>query len=87
MGCHFLLQGIFPTQGLNPCLLCLLHWQAGSLPAEPRGKLVCSKLRKSLHGAELRAGELLSDQGLILPSRDAPAAPPPLPPLGLSLKQ
>ena len=21
----FLLQGIFPTQGLNPCLLCLLH--------------------------------------------------------------
>ena len=20
MGCHFLLQGIFPTQGLNPCL-------------------------------------------------------------------
>ena len=27
-GCHFLLQGIFPTQGSNPCLL---HWQAGSL--------------------------------------------------------
>ena len=24
-GYHFLLQGIFPTQGLNPCLLCLLH--------------------------------------------------------------
>ena len=24
-GCHFLLQEIFPTQGLNPCLLCLLH--------------------------------------------------------------
>ena len=23
VGCHFLLQGIFPTQGLNPCLLCL----------------------------------------------------------------
>ena len=29
VGCHFLLQGIFPTQGLNPCLL---HWQADSLP-------------------------------------------------------
>ena len=27
MGCHFLLQGIFLTQGLNPHLLCLLHWQ------------------------------------------------------------
>ena len=25
VGCHFLLQGIFPTQGLNPHLLCLLH--------------------------------------------------------------
>ena len=28
---HALLQGLFPTQGLNPHLLCLLHWQAGSL--------------------------------------------------------
>ena len=28
-GSHFLLQGISPTRGLN---LCLLHWQAGSLP-------------------------------------------------------
>ena len=28
VGCHFLLRGIFPAQGLNPCLLCLLHWQA-----------------------------------------------------------
>ena len=27
VGCHFLLQGFFPTQGSNPCLLCLLHWQ------------------------------------------------------------
>ena len=32
VGCHFLFQGIFSTQGLNPGLLCLLHWQAGSLP-------------------------------------------------------
>ena len=32
VGCHALLQGIFLTQGLNPHLLCLLHWQAGSLP-------------------------------------------------------
>ena len=27
VGCYALLQGIFPTQGLNPYLLCLLHWQ------------------------------------------------------------
>ena len=38
VGCHALLQGIFPTQGSNPCLLCLLHWQAGSLPRAPPGK-------------------------------------------------
>ena len=25
VGCHFLLQGIFPTKGSNPCLLSLLH--------------------------------------------------------------
>ena len=37
VGCHFLLQGIFPTQGLNPCLLCILHWQADSLPLAPPG--------------------------------------------------
>ena len=36
----FLLHGVFPTQGLNPCLLRLLHWQAGSLPLVPPGKLV-----------------------------------------------
>ena len=35
MGCHALLQGIFPAQGLNPHLLCLLHWQADSLPLAP----------------------------------------------------
>ena len=37
VGCHALLQGIFPTQGLNPHLLHLLHWQAGSLPLAPPG--------------------------------------------------
>ena len=26
------LQGTFPIQGPNPHLLCLLHWQADSLP-------------------------------------------------------
>ena len=38
VGCHALLQGILLTQGLNPCLLCPLHWQVGSLPLEPAGK-------------------------------------------------
>ena len=38
VGCYALLQGIFPTQGLNPYLLRLLHWQANSLLLEPPGK-------------------------------------------------
>jgi len=36
VGCHFLLS-IFLTQGWNPRLFCLLHWQAGSLPLAPPG--------------------------------------------------
>ena len=36
-GCHFLLQGLFPTQGMNSCLLCLLHWQEDSLPLSHPG--------------------------------------------------
>ena len=38
VGSHFLLQGIFPTQGSHPSLLRLLHWQADSLPLVPPGK-------------------------------------------------
>ena len=37
VGCHALLQGIFPTQGSNSGLFCLLHWQAGPLPAASLG--------------------------------------------------
>ena len=40
MGCHFLLQEIFPTQGSNPCLL---RWQADSLLLSHQGShlVVC----------------------------------------------
>ena len=38
VGCCFLPQGIFLTQGLNPRLLHLLYWQAASLPGAPPGK-------------------------------------------------
>ena len=48
MGCHDLLQGNFPTQGLNPHLLPLLHWQAGSLPEAPLGKLLGHSITKTL---------------------------------------
>ena len=38
VGCHFLVQGIFLTQGSDLCLLCLLHWQADFLPLVPPGR-------------------------------------------------
>ena len=37
-GVGFLLHGIFLTQGLNLCLLGLLHWQVDSLPPVPLWK-------------------------------------------------
>ena len=37
VGSCSLLQGVFPTQGLNPGLP---HWQADFLPSEPPGKPV-----------------------------------------------
>ena len=38
VGSRAVLQGIFPTQGSNPCLSRPLHWQAHSLPVAPPGK-------------------------------------------------
>ena len=39
VGSHAFLQGIFPTQGSNLCLLSILRWQVGSLPPlAPSGK-------------------------------------------------
>ena len=50
--CHALLQGIIPTQGSNLHLLCLLHWQAGSVPLAAPGpvKYPCLSLsNQTLH--------------------------------------
>ena len=45
VGCHFLLQEIFPTQGPS---LCLMHWAGGffttELPGKPRIKIHMSKI-------------------------------------------
>ena len=57
VGCPFLLQGIFPTQGLNPLLLCLLHWQVDSLA------LICFIQKKTCpktHLIAITLGLLLS---------------------------
>ena len=44
--CCAVLQRVFPTQGSNPRLLCLLRWQAGSLPLVP---LVTSRWVNPMH--------------------------------------
>ena len=49
VGYHFLLQGIFPIQGLNSRLL---HWQADSLPLTPLG---------SSKWSESESGSVVSD--------------------------
>ena len=60
VGCHFLLQGIFLTEGSNPYLLHLLHWQADSLPLAPPGEslLGCRALyiliARPLSGCDLK---------------------------------
>ena len=43
-GLSFPIQGIFPTQGLNPRLLHLLHWQVDSLPLALPGKPIVTTL-------------------------------------------
>ena len=47
MGCHALLQGIFPTQGSKLCLFYLLNWQVGSSPLAPSG--CCTFSHQQLH--------------------------------------
>ena len=42
VGCYFPLQEFYPTQGLNPDLLSLLHWQVDSLPLYHLGGIVVS---------------------------------------------
>ena len=37
VGCHFLLQGIFPARGLSLGPLCLQRWQAHSFPRSHLG--------------------------------------------------
>ena len=47
--CHFLLQGILPTQGSGSRLLCLLRWQADALPLFHLGNIIASLELENLH--------------------------------------
>ena len=44
VGCHFLVQGIFLSRGSNLRFVCLLHWQASSLPRVSPGVLPFLKI-------------------------------------------
>ena len=66
MGCHVLIQGIFLTQGSNPRLLCLMHWQAGSLPLTLLVILHSSNNNDSSWGQRL--GLWFFQQGTLIPS-------------------
>ena len=47
VGCHFCLWGIFSTQGLNPHILHLLHWQVDSLPlSHLRSPYICVNIEE-----------------------------------------
>ena len=45
VGCHFLLQGIFPTQGSSPSLL---HWQVNFFTTEPPGSSIFPFTRQKI---------------------------------------
>ena len=76
MGCHDLLQGIFPTQGWNPHLLCLLQWPAGSLslvlPGKP--KLYCMfSFVYFIHGVKVYGQYFFKVSGKLRPTISAQA--------------
>ena len=58
-GCHFLLQWIFLTQGLN---LHLLHWQVDSLPLSHLGSLGPSLEEHWSHSWGLHLHDLITSQ-------------------------
>ena len=61
VGCHFLLQGIFLTQGLNLHLLRLLPWQADSVPLSHLGSRRMRSTEK-----QMNSGTFLVVQWLII---------------------
>ena len=62
MGCHALLQGVFPIPGLNPCLLC---WQVDCLPLSHQGSPPHPLL--SLFSRSVRSNTLCDPMGCSMP--------------------
>ena len=72
VGCHFLLQGIFPTLELNPHLL---RWQVDSLPLSHLGS-PCNAIRFSKVTAAAAAKSLQSCPTLCDPIDGSPPGSP-----------
>ena len=70
VGCHFVLQGIFPTQGLKLCLFSLLHWLVGSLPlwhlrSQPEFPVTKHNRKQYLHVHALWTGLFCWEPGVL----------------------
>jgi len=50
VGCHFFLQRIFPSQGVNSRLLCLLHCWMDSLPLSHLGNPTYTQTEEQMFG-------------------------------------
>ena len=72
LGCHFFLWGIFPTQGLNPCLL---PWQVDSSITEPPGNPIYLLMR--VLGPTLRPDFTLCPLSLLLSKAPSSQSPRP----------
>lgn len=61
MGCHFLPQVFFPTQGLNPHHLSLLVLASGSLPQATPGSPAETQILKIKTWAPAACKKILSE--------------------------
>ena len=72
VGCHALLQGIIPTQGSNPSLLCLSYWQVESLPlSHPRKPKQFIALQLESHQNSVVPGRGTENKSLAAPHSKA----------------
>ena len=65
-------RGIFPTQGSNLSLLCLWHWEAGSLPLVPTGKPTPPEVSKIQSGTLVCTEDELPASGVLVLCSDRP---------------
>ena len=78
--CHFLLQGIFPNQGLNPHLLCLLAWPSNRPFSAPDSEgsaclaSLCTGHRTWVNTTCILSQSLLRDEGKMLVEDSKPAS-------------